>query len=1002
MLEKRKKLDVQTIKKVYENTLQFQILEWYSKDIEYKASISLFGVSDKGHSVCFHIKNTKPCFYIKVADSFKMKDKDRLLDDIIERCDKKQRIIIKDDCKMVKKKIFYGFRGNDKSKFIKLVFKSTYGLFTMRKLLGGLTNVLKIELFEEKIDPILQFIHANKIGSVGWVEINLKNAVFNSMTRSQIEYDITKEDMKKIDRDDIAPFRQMSYDIECFSNIAGAFPQATNSKDVVFQIGTTFQTYGDTDISMEHILTLKDCDKLENKKAILDCCKSEKELLLKWKDLINEYDPDIIYGYNNHGFDDGYLSQRAIHNNINSEFLDFSRFYEISASPFKKTFSSSAYGTSYWNILSIPGRLNFDLLVYIQREFKLDSYKMDSVAKHFLKDKIKNGFSKNPVIGDKKLYLDEKNRKKILLGQSVLIKDSYNQIELGRVIEINDDNIVCENAISEEMDYTDYEILIETSKNPITPNMIFASYRENDSKKIKDVADYCIQDTRIPLYLVAKLNIFVNQIQMALVTHVPFKFLLERGQQIKVYSQIYKETLKRGYIIPTIHPVLGGFQGATVLTPEKGAYFNPVIVLDFASLYPTIIRAHNLCYSSIVLNEKYNNLEGFEYETIEWRDEHDMLKSYTFVKNNDSILPDLLKGLMDERNAVRKTMKGEKDEFKYMVKNGFQSALKVSANSIYGFLAAQSLQCTSISACVTAIGRRMIDTTKNFVDNNYKDLHTIYGDTDSVFIKHGGLKVDLQDEEGMKRNMEECYKIGEELAEKASKLFNKPILLEFEKVYLPLLLFGKKTYTGLMYEPPNATKHKRDDKGVVLKRRDNPNITKIVYQGIIDILFKWGEDGIPRALDYLSENIENILNNTIDLNNLIISKTYKSNYKNENVPHKILAERMRERDAGSAPAFNERVPYVFIDINDRKAPQYKKVEHPDFVREHNLQIDAVYYTEQIQNPVSQILETFLPEKQVAGIFKKHIRDYEIKKSGQQKLDGFLIPIEKKIKLIKHI
>jgi DNA polymerase elongation subunit (family B) len=162
-----------------------------------------------------------------------------------------------------------------------------------------------------------------------------------------------------------------------------------------------------------------------------------------------------------------------------------------------------------------------------------------------------------------------------------------------------------------------------------------------------------------------------------------------------------------------------------------GFFDKPVLVLDFASLYPTIIRAHNLCYSSIVLSKEFLNLPNYDYYKVEYHDnDTNSTKTHYFVQNNESILPDLLKNLMEQRTNVRKEMKDPNlDPFKKMVLNGFQLALKVSANSIYGFLAAQTLQCTPISACTTAIGRNMIKNTKEFVNENYKDFETIYGDS---------------------------------------------------------------------------------------------------------------------------------------------------------------------------------------------------------------------------------------------------------------------------------
>ena len=144
-------------------------------------------------------------------------------------------------------------------------------------------------------------------------------------------------------------------------------------------------------------------------------------------------------------------------------------------------------------------------------------------------------------------------------------------------------------------------------------------------------------------------------------------------------------------------------------------------------------------------------------------------------------------------------------------------ALKISANSVYGFTGAQvgKLPCLEISQSVTAFGRKMIEFTKNEVeqrytiDNGYQfNAEVIYGDTDSVMVKFGvGTVV-------------EAMKLGQEAADFVSEKFIKPIKLEFEKVYHPYLLINKKRYAGLYFTRPE--KHdKMDCKGIETVRRDN-------------------------------------------------------------------------------------------------------------------------------------------------------------------------------------
>jgi DNA polymerase delta subunit 1 len=89
---------------------------------------------------------------------------------------------------------------------------------------------------------------------------------------------------------------------------------------------------------------------------------------------------------------------------------------------------------------------------------------------------------------------------------------------------------------------------------------------------------------------------------MARVTGVPLSFLFSRGQQIKVASQLYRKAKTMDLVIPVRRVEVTGekFEGAIVIDPKRGYYKDPIATLDFASLYPSIMMAHNLCYTTLV------------------------------------------------------------------------------------------------------------------------------------------------------------------------------------------------------------------------------------------------------------------------------------------------------------------------------------------------------------------------------------------------------------------
>ena len=240
------------------------------------------------------------------------------------------------------------------------------------------------------------------------------------------------------------------------------------------------------------------------------------------------------------------------------------------------------------------------------------------------------------------------------------------------------------------------------SKLDLPPGEIFAKFKGSPADRA-DIARYAVQDVLLPLKLFAKLNMYDNLAQMSVATCVPMDYLLSRGQQIKVFSLILKQAREMGYVLPDDKSITieGKFEGATVLKAQTGVYFDPICGLDFASLYPSILRSFNMCYSTLVLPGSPEPSEVYKVDTG--------LGVYTFAQGEPGIVPKLLENLAVWRKDAKKKMaacKAEGDAFGAAVWDGAQLAFKVSMNSVYGFLGASHgfLPCVPIAAAVTATG----------------------------------------------------------------------------------------------------------------------------------------------------------------------------------------------------------------------------------------------------------------------------------------------------------
>ena len=235
----------------------------------------------------------------------------------------------------------------------------------------------------------------------------------------------------------------------------------------------------------------------------------------------------------------------------------------------------------------------------------------------------------------------------------------------------------------------------------------------------------------------------------------------------------------------------------------------------------------------------------------------------------------------------------------------------------------------------------------------------IVHNTDSVFFTFNLSNKDGTPIRG-KKALEITIELAQQVGELASSFLKAPHSLVYEKSIMPFCLLRKKGYVGIYYET-NANKGTRKSMGIVLKRRDNAPIVKDVYGGIIDILMK--EQNTERAISFLKNYLQELIDEKIPLEKLIITKSLNSNYKNpQQIAHKVLADRMGQRDPGNKPSVGDRVPYVYVHNPDKKALQGDRVEHPVYMKQNGIKPNyAFYITNQIMKPVQQLFALVLED-----------------------------------------
>lgn len=455
------------------------------------------------------------------------------------------------------------------------------------------------------------------------------------------------------------------------------------------------------------------------------------------------------------------------------------------------------------------------------------------------------------------------------------------------------------------------------TKDDVTYQDILEACTTRDPHKLGVIARYCYQDSWLVLRLVEKLKDVYNGMEMSKLCVVPLSFIESRGQQVKCMSLILDRI--HGEYVCNNKPNEGvsgtGYQGATVIDASKGFHVkDPVVCLDFASLYPSIMRWKNLCYTTYVVKaegryDDFRGIEGVTYEDFETSPGN--VETFAHRPGEKGILSMIEENLGESRKATKRLMSQtdkEKDPFKYSLLNSKQLAEKVTMNSLYGFCGTSSgaLPLVAIAAAVTCTGRQMIEKTADFVRSTMGGT-VVYGDTDSVMCTFP-----VSDEvraQGDRALLRHAYARGLEAEEKASALFGHPVLLEYEKMYWPFLLLSKKRYATMMYERPDDVP-KMTSSGLVTVRRDNAPFVRKCANEVINLLMAKKPDEV--VLLYVKEVLQALENNKIPVEDLTISKELKKHAEEyaSPVPHAVLSGKIKSR-ARNQKIFREVVKPLF-------------------------------------------------------------------------------------------
>ena len=439
------------------------------------------------------------------------------------------------------------------------------------------------------------------------------------------------------------------------------FPRIEGDKTTF--IGSTFLRYGETEPYLNHCLVLGTCDNVPG--CEIETVDTEKDLLVKWTELINRENPDIIIGYNIFGFDYEFMFRRAEENHCERDFLKLSRKIgeicgkeskegTITIENTKMAIASGEYDLRY---PKISGRLQIDMYAYFRRDFNLSSYKLDDVAAQYISDDVRRIEHVNHQIYGEVTELFSQNLSGLHVGDFIHIEissfttDYYKDGKKFKVLEIvknrevteivkGTESVVKYNVIiiggNEAIDNTK-SVKWGMAKDDVTPQDIFR-LSDGSSSDRAIVAKYCIQDCNLVHHLMNKIDVITGYVEMSRICSIPINFLVFRGQGIKLTSYVAKKCREKDTLMPDLDKGLGneGFEGAIVLPPKCSMYMdNPVACVDYSSLYPSSMISQNLSHDSKVWTKEYD-LEGNLIRQTGEKDEngnyiYDNLKDYHYI-----------------------------------------------------------------------------------------------------------------------------------------------------------------------------------------------------------------------------------------------------------------------------------------------------------------------------------------------------------------------------------
>ncbi|KAG1783945.1 hypothetical protein EV702DRAFT_958561 [Suillus placidus] len=611
----------------------------------------------------------------------------------------------------------------------------------------------------------------------------------------------------------------------------------------------------------------------------LEIVADELELLNRMVDIVVEFDPDIIVGWDVQSASWGYLNARGNHYGFDIGEL-------ISRAPSK----NAAAGNNQWSqrtttTFKVTGRHVFNVWRIMRVEQTLSTYSFENVAFQLLRRRVPR----------------------------------------------------------------------------YTPEVLTTWYNSTDPVHTSRALRYFLERTIMTLEILQEAETTTKNAEFARVFGVDFYSVISRGSQFKVESFMFRIAKPESFVLLSPSKQDVGKQNAAecmplIMEPLSAFYNGPLVVLDFQSLYPSIMIAYNYCYSTCL--GRIVDFQGRnKFGVVDLQRPRGLLENlqdhitvapngimYVKPEVRKGLLARMLTELLDTRVMVKQAMKGSKtDKALSRVLDARQLSLKYIANVTYGYTSATysgRMPAVEIADSIVQSGRETLEKAIEVIDSNAKwGARVVYGDTDSLFIYLQG------------KTKEQAFHIGYDIADTVTAMNPAPIKLKFEKVYLPCLLMAKKRYVGFKFENPDETMPVFDAKGIETVRRDGVPAQSKMTETCLKILFRTQD--LSRVKDYCYQSWTKILQNQASIQDFVFAKEVKMGTYSEKAPPPpgvaVAARRMTE-DENDEVQYGDRIPYVIIRGDPQTRLVDRAVSPEELLQNKHMQLDASYYISRVLIP----------------------------------------------------